>query len=75
MSCACVKEIEKMLRERTGDPGAILLLSYAPEDGEICACPSVAARWRKRLRSGQLERYPSDFNIPITYGPFCGKEL
>jgi hypothetical protein len=75
VSCNCVKKVEAQLRKATGDRGAILLLSASPEHRDFRSCPSVAARWRGRLRSGALERYPSDFNIPIAYCPFCGKEL
>jgi hypothetical protein len=69
MKCNCIEEINKKLREASGDPEAKLNVIYAFPDMDARICVPYLARDKKRDGTFTKEK---DKMLALQKCPFCG---
>ena len=69
--CNCITELNKELKEQTGDIYAGIYCAYSFDFGEV---PRLEAQHRYKKKDGTLiNRTVTKTIIPV-YCPFCGKK-
>lgn len=76
MACDCIKIVEQLIREETGDPLARIrgVLAFG-DTGKLEFRPSIEVLARRKNKDGSLTKKQK--SIELTYGfcPFCGQKL
>jgi hypothetical protein len=73
--CKCIEEVEKKLREVTGDPEVVVKTSFSfGANGITREYIPIAVTYRQKKKGGTFGR-PLQGRIFGGYCPICGKEL
>jgi hypothetical protein len=74
VSCNCIEEAEKKLRENTGDPEAEMETVFAFTESGIKTFIPIFITYRNKKKDGSFGK-PTKGKIFGAYCPICGKEL
>jgi hypothetical protein len=74
MSCNCIEDFNKLIREQTEDPEAVVQTTFTVnrKTGKMGSMPSMYCRYREKKKDGSWMK-PKDHPISGEYCPFCGK--
>ena len=79
MSCTCIEDLNKLVREKYGDPEASLdcgfALDLSQKPGEhqgLDVYPSMSATYRAKSKNGSFG-VRKHVSVRGDYCPFCGK--
>jgi hypothetical protein len=73
MSCNCIEEVNKTLKETYDDPSACVAVGFQLGNGtiDVKPCGLYAIITEKKL-NGEYRLKPSEVPIVPVYCPFCG---
>lgn len=69
MACDCIKNFEKLLKEKLND--SAIVNSAMMENGTIRVV--VNGMYHKKNKKGQYQQKYTNVNLLAKYCPFCGK--
>jgi hypothetical protein len=74
MSCNCIEEFNKLIREKSGDTEGRVKMSYSlnRETGKMSSLPSMYCEYRDKKKDGTFSK-PHTHPIGGEYCPFCVK--
>lgn len=75
MACDCREKVEKMIRDKVGDPLAKIRGVIVFKEGSVQFMPTVAILYRKKKKDGTYSKNESEMELSYGYCPFCGKKL
>ena len=75
MSCNCLHEVEKMLREHLGDPEATVDVGFSLFGNNLDVKPSgLAVTYREKKKDGTFSTKKKKKGLMPAFCPWCGKK-
>jgi hypothetical protein len=74
MSCNCIEDFTRLIRERSEDPEASVNIAFniSRDSGKLFARPKMSCQYRDKKKDGTFSK-ANDHPISGEYCPFCGK--